>query len=147
MKVRFSGAAVSKECRQETMKKQQDPKIRAHAEQCEKDEKLGEKIFTNLNNNDLEGAVSAAEHSLKKCMDMSDTCAWQLAPVVVNNAVMHAMQAQQQQQGPPMQETTVLTGKKAEPAAKAAPKMALMHISFQFEFGRIASLSRWQTAS
>lgn len=107
MELRFSGAAVSNKCMKQVQDVRKDPKTMKAAAKCEKDEKIGETILSALHTNNLPQAVSAAEKGLKTCMHVESTCAYQVAPVVVNSVVMEAMKQQHQQQAPPM--TVVLT--------------------------------------
>lgn len=91
----FSGAAVSVECRQTVAKIQSDEKKMKASAKCEQDAKVVENVLTSLNKNDLKNAVAAAHKGLEKCMGLSERCASQLAPVVVNQVVMRAMMEQQ----------------------------------------------------
>lgn len=97
--LQFSGAAVSQTCKDSVHKIQSDEKKMKEVATCEQQGKVVEKVLMALNKNDLKSAVGAAETGLEKCMDLSEKCASQLAPVVVNQVVMRALMASQQKQG------------------------------------------------
>jgi len=127
--IEFSGAAVSPQCKQSVAKVQKDQNKMKEVMKCEKDVKVVEKVLVSLNKDDLKSAVDAAHTGLEKCMGLSDQCADQLAPVVVNQVVMRAlMEAQKQQGGPeevPM--TTVFARASATVlASKPADKLSLI---------------------
>jgi hypothetical protein len=127
MEVRFSGVAVSEECLADVSKVQKDPESQQKAAQCQAEQKVGENILMALNKNDIKGAMSVADTSLQKCLHCSKECAWQLAPVLVNDVVMQAMQAQaaqQQQGGSPM--TVVLA--EPHPGFAVSPKVLKLAI-------------------
>jgi len=104
MEIRFSGVAVSEKCLEDVGKVQKDPKAQQFAAECQAEEKVGENILMSLNKNDIKSAMNFADHSLQKCLKMNEKCAWQLAPVLVNDVVMQAMQAQAAQQGQQQQQ-------------------------------------------
>lgn len=89
--IRISGAAVSDACKDEYNKVQNDEKAMHATEDCDNDEKLAEKALTSLNNGEADGAIDATTQGLEKCMNVSKTCAFQLAPIIVNSMVMRAM--------------------------------------------------------
>merc|ERR1719375_950455 len=94
---------------EELQSQQSDEKKAKAMQECDKKEKLSEKLLAALKKGDLNGAVSAAETGLEKCMSMSETCAFQIAPAVVNSVVMRAMLEQAEQgQGEEVPITTVL---------------------------------------
>jgi len=93
--LQFSGAAVADECKQEVDDVKNSALKSNEADQCEQKEKVYENALVALNNKDLDGAIKIAENSLKKCMKLSDRCASQIAPVVVNQVVMRAMMEQE----------------------------------------------------
>jgi len=136
MELRFSGAAVSEECVAAVGKVQQDPEAQKVAAKCQAEEKVGENILMALNKNDLKSAMSVADNSLQKCLKLSKGCAWQLSPVLVNDVVMQAMQAQAaQQQQPQAQQTIVLA------AGKAGSAVSPMVLKLALESkGKVASL-------
>jgi hypothetical protein len=90
--MRISGVAVSNACKAEYSKIQNDEKALAATADCDNKQKLAEKTLTALSNGDGNGAIDAAEQGLEKCMNISKTCAFQLAPVIVNSMIMRAMQ-------------------------------------------------------
>jgi hypothetical protein len=127
MELRFSGVAVSEKCMAEVAKVQKDPKAQEAAAKCQQEEKVGENILMALNKNDLKSAMKSADSSLQKCMKCSDNCAWQLAPVLVNDVVMQAMAAQQQAQaGQPQQTPTTVV--LAAPKAGVVPQVLKLAI-------------------
>merc|ERR1719486_1750754 len=75
-------------------------------EACDKKNNLTENVLDSLNKGDLKGAISSAETGLEKCLDMSEKCSYQIAPVLVNSVVMRAMMQQGAQEEVPM--TTVM---------------------------------------
>jgi len=97
--LQFSGAAVSQTCRESVQKIQADRKKMQEVATCEKQGKVVENVLVALNKNDLKTAVGAAQTGLQKCMGVSEKCAAQLAPVVVNQVVMRALMESQQKQG------------------------------------------------
>jgi len=97
--LQFSGAAVSPTCRESVKKVQTDKEKMKEVATCEQKGKVVEKVLTALNKDDLHDAVDVAETGLQKCMGLSEKCAGQIAPVVVNQVVMRALMASQQKQG------------------------------------------------
>jgi hypothetical protein len=89
--MRISGVAVSDACKNEYDKIQKDEKVLAQTQECDNKEKLAEKALTALSNGQGDDAIEATTQGLEKCMNISKTCAFQLAPVVVNSIVMRAM--------------------------------------------------------
>jgi len=92
--IRFSGLAVTDKCRAEIQTAQGDEKLMAEAQACEQKEKTSEQLLGALNTGDLDGAVDSAHVSLSKCMKLSDNCAFQISPVLVNQVVTMAMMQQ-----------------------------------------------------
>lgn len=92
--IRFSGVAVSDTCRERAAKTQKDEKFMAQVHKCESDEKVAEQLLSALNEGNLRNAVESSEHGLEKCMKLSDVCAFQIAPVLVNQVVTMAMMQQ-----------------------------------------------------
>lgn len=90
--VRLSGMTVSDECRAQTKKLQGDKAHLKGAAECDKKEKFSEKVMAFLEKDDLHEAVNAAEQSLTTCMKLSNDCAHQVAPILVNSLVMRAME-------------------------------------------------------
>jgi len=93
--MRVSGFAVSDACKAEYRKTrmvQNDEKALAGIAACDKKELLADKTLTALNNGDGVGAIDATEQGLEMCMNTSKSCAFQLAPVIVNSLIMRAMQ-------------------------------------------------------
>jgi len=107
-KLQFSGAAVSDTCRQSVAKLQQDQKKMKEVAQCEEQSKVVQGVLGALNKNDLNAAVGVAKSALVQCYALSEKCANQLAPVIVNQVVMAALMEQQQQQQIP---TTTVFGR------------------------------------
>jgi len=97
--LQFSGAAVSPKCRESVKKVQTDKEKMKEVATCEQQGKVVEKVLVALNKNDLHAAVDVAETGLEKCMGLSEKCASQIAPVVVNQVVMRALMESQQKQG------------------------------------------------
>lgn len=89
--MRISGVAVSDACKDEFNKAQNSEAALVATADCDKKEKLAEKSLTALGNGDGDGAISATKQGLLKCMNISTTCAFQLAPVIVNSMIMRAM--------------------------------------------------------
>jgi len=141
MEVRFSGVAVSKACMANVSNVQKDPEAQQEAAQCQAEEKVGQHILEELKENDIKGAMSVADKSLEKCLHCSDKCAWQLAPVLVNDVVMQAMQAQASQQQQPQQpqtpETIVLAA--PHPGIDVSPKVLKLAIE-ERQAKKVASL-------
>lgn len=106
IQLRFSGAAVTDECAKKMEGVHQDEKTAKAVQQCDKKENMTANVLSALNQGDLNGAISAAESGLEKCMSMSETCSYQLAPVIINSFVMRAMLEQGQMEEAPT--TTVL---------------------------------------
>merc|ERR1719482_1476305 len=96
--IRFSGAAVSKTCREEVKKAQQDDKRMNATEKCDHKNKFSEKALGELNGANLTLAISTTQHGLEQCMDISKACAFQTAPVFMNAAVMRAMEEEAQRE-------------------------------------------------
>jgi len=92
--IRFSGLAVTDKCRTEIRTAQNDTTLMAEAQACEQKEKTSEQLLGALNQGDLDGAVDSAHLSLSKCMKLSDECAFQISPVLVNQVVTMAMMQQ-----------------------------------------------------
>jgi len=97
--LQFSGAAVADTCKQAVQKVQSDKEKMKQVAMCELQEKVAESVLAALNKGEIDSAVGAAQQGLQKCMGLSETCASQLAPVVVNQVVMRALAEQQQKQG------------------------------------------------
>jgi len=97
--IEFSGKAVSKNCQESVAVVLNDAKKMKEVTECEKQNKVVENILVGLNGNDLKSALDVAETSLEKCSGLSEKCASQLAPVVVNQVVLRALAEQQQQPG------------------------------------------------
>lgn len=125
----FSGMAVSDTCKQSLAKVRNDKKKLKEVEMCEQKDKVMEKMLTALNKDDLKGAVGAAKSGLQKCMGLSDACAGQIAPVIVNQAVMAALREQQKQQGAPQEAPMTVVFTSAASAvldSKTAGKVSLI---------------------
>jgi len=123
----FSGAAVSMTCRKAVAKVQNDAKKMKEVQACEKKSNVVKHVLVALNQNDLNSAVDAAETGLENCMGLSEKCANQLAPVVVNQIVMRAMmeqQAGQKQQEIP--ETTVFANTAKTVLTDTTDKLSLI---------------------
>merc|ERR1719324_2240428 len=82
--LRFTGVALSQECKDAVNKVQEDKANMKQVRKCEKTEGVGKGIMGALNNDDLDGAVLAAEVGLEKCMNISKECSFQVAPVLIN---------------------------------------------------------------
>lgn len=95
----FSGAAISNECKQTVAKIQGDQQKMKEVATCEKQNKVVENILVALNKNDLAAALDASQKGLEKCSHLSEKCARQIAPVIVNQVVLSALAEQQKQQG------------------------------------------------
>eukprot|EP00746_Dinoflagellata_sp_MGD_P161862 gnl/MRDRNA2_/MRDRNA2_89161_c0_seq1.p1 gnl/MRDRNA2_/MRDRNA2_89161_c0~~gnl/MRDRNA2_/MRDRNA2_89161_c0_seq1.p1 ORF type:complete len:281 (-),score=78.26 gnl/MRDRNA2_/MRDRNA2_89161_c0_seq1:59-901(-) len=138
MEVRFSGVAVSEQCLADVSSVQKDPESQKKAAQCQAEQKVGENILMALNKNDIKGAMDVADASLQKCLHCSDKCAWQLAPVLVNDVVMQAMQAQAaQQQQPQTPQTVVLAA--PHPGFAVSPQVLKLAIEDR-QSKKVASL-------
>lgn len=134
MELRLSGAAVSEKCIAEVGKTNKDPAAKEFAAKCQQSEKTGENILMALNKNDINAAMKVAETSLQKCLKTSKGCAWQLAPVLVNDVVMQAMAAQSQPAAQETPMTVVLTA----PKAGIAPEV--LKLAVASHKGKAASL-------
>lgn len=106
IQLRFSGAAVSEDCAKKMEEVQSDEKKAQEMEKCDKKEHLTENVLAALNKGDLKDAIHSAEDGLEKCLELSEKCSYQIAPVLVNSVVMRAMMQQGAQQEAPM--TTVM---------------------------------------
>lgn len=139
MELRFSGVAVSEKCMGEVGKVQKDPAAQQFAAKCQAEQKVAENILMALNKDDIKSAMKVADESLQKCMKMSEGCSWQLAPVLVNDVVMQAMQAQVAQQGQQqaVPETVVLAAPKA--GSSVSPQILKLAIEAHSK-GKVASL-------
>lgn len=92
--LRFSGVALSDTCKDAVNKAQSDKAAMQEVRKCEKTENIAKGMISALNNDDLEGAVTAAQTGLEKCMKLSSKCAFQVAPVLINQfVVMSSMNA------------------------------------------------------
>jgi len=140
MELRFSGLAVSDTCAQEAGKVEKDPELQQFAAECQTEEKVGENILMALNKNDLKSAMGVAETSLTKCLKMSEGCAWQLAPVLVNDVVMQAMQSQAAQSGQQQQQQTPQTIVLTASQKKQAVAPQILKLAIQSHQKKAASL-------
>lgn len=110
----FSGDAVSNKCKQSILKVQNDDEKMKAVAMCDRQEKATEKVLVALTKDDLKSAVDAAHVGLVKCMGLSERCASQFAPFVVNQVVKRAMMEQHQNQtGPADIPTTTVFGHRA----------------------------------
>jgi len=123
--LQFSGAAVSMKCRESVAKVQNDEKKMQEVQVCEKQSGVVKKVLVALNKDDLNSAVDAAHTGLEKCMGLSEKCASQLAPVVVNQIVMRAMM-EQQQKPQEIPETTVFANTATMVLANNTEKLSLI---------------------
>lgn len=128
MELRFSGVAVSEQCLAEVSKVQKEPENQKFAAQCQAEQKVGENILMALNKNDIKGAMDVADNSLQKCLKMSKDCSWQLAPVLVNDVVMQAMQAQAAQQQQPQQSPMTVVLAAPHPGFAVSPQVLKLAI-------------------
>lgn len=119
--LQFSGAAVSPTCRESVKKVQTDKEKMKEVASCEQKGKVVEKVLVALNKNDLHAAVDVAEGGLEKCMGLSEKCASQLAPVVVNQVVMRALMQQQQTEKDGIPQTTVFARATSTVLAQSSP--------------------------
>lgn len=88
--LRFSGVVMSEHCRASVNAAQKNPNsTKVHA--CEEREHVAEGILGALNKAKLDAAVSVAEGALLKCMGLTEECAFQVAPVLVNQMVTMAV--------------------------------------------------------
>lgn len=101
----FSGAAITYECKSAVTKVQSDQVKMQQVKECENKTKHTENVMAALDKNDLDAAVGSAKKGLKECMGLSEKCATQLAPFVVNQVVMKSLEAAGAKQETPM--TTV----------------------------------------
>lgn len=92
--IRLSGLAVNNSCRTAMGSAQEDEKLMAAAHQCEQAEKVSEKLMGAVNVGNLDDAIDSAHFSLASCMKLPDNCAFQYAPVLVNQVVTMAMMQQ-----------------------------------------------------
>jgi len=122
----FSGAAVSSECKQTVAKIQRDQKKMKEVATCEAQNKVVENVLVALNNDDLKAALGAAETGLEKCSHLSEQCARQIAPVIVNQVVLSALAEQQQQGGQEIPTTTVLASVPSLPGSEATNQLSLI---------------------
>jgi len=81
--IQSSGAAVSETCRQAMAKVLDDEKKMKEVDLCDTKGKYKEKVQAAMSKDDLDSAVDIAETSLEKCWGLSEKCAAQVAPVVV----------------------------------------------------------------
>lgn len=122
--IRFSGVAVSDSCRAKASKSQQDEKFMTGVHQCEQDKKVAENLLSALNSGDLDKAVGSAEHGLEECMKLPEECAFQIAPVLVNQVVTMAMM---QQSG--MMPVFVRTNQEVAATKSSAKTLSLLKVA------------------
>eukprot|EP00746_Dinoflagellata_sp_MGD_P165542 gnl/MRDRNA2_/MRDRNA2_94871_c0_seq1.p1 gnl/MRDRNA2_/MRDRNA2_94871_c0~~gnl/MRDRNA2_/MRDRNA2_94871_c0_seq1.p1 ORF type:complete len:274 (-),score=83.35 gnl/MRDRNA2_/MRDRNA2_94871_c0_seq1:61-882(-) len=145
--LQFSGAAVSQTCRQSVKKVQADKKKMKEVATCEQQGKVVENVLVALNKNDIKSAVGAAQTGLEKCMGLSEKCAVQLAPVVVNQVVMRALmesqqQEQQQQGGGNIPTTTVFARASTLIAQNHPDKLSLIGTALDQTVPRVVPKKR-----
>jgi hypothetical protein len=90
--LRLSGAAVSKKCRDEIQKPQEDEKLMTEASNCDSKMNISESTLSALNAGNLTKAQGFSEQALTQCMHVSKDCAHQAAPAFLNTAMMHVME-------------------------------------------------------
>lgn len=90
--LRLSGAAVSKTCRAEIKKPQEDEKLMVAAGNCDAKNNISDHTLGALDAGNISTAQSFAEQALVKCMNVSKDCAHQAAPAFLNTAMMHVME-------------------------------------------------------
>jgi len=90
-KLRFAGMALTDDCRSKVKSQRDDPKLMKEVRKCEAKEKVAQHLLMALRQRDLDGSVKAAETGFKKCMKLSDQCAFQVAPVLVNQILTMSM--------------------------------------------------------
>jgi len=139
MELRFSGVAVSDQCLAEVSKVQKDPESQQKAAKCQAEQKVGENILMALNKNDIKKAMDVADNSLEKCLGCSQKCSWQLAPVLVNDVVMQAMQAQAAQAGQQQKSPMTVVLAAPQPGLAVSPKVLKLAIQDR-QAKKIASL-------
>merc|ERR1719473_830814 len=88
----MSGLALSDACRNAADRFQENATLMKASKPCERREKVGEKLMMGIEHGDLSLAIHAVEVGLEKCRKLSKECAFQVAPVLVNQmATMAAM--------------------------------------------------------
>lgn len=92
LKMRLSGVAISDSCKK-VAGSQTAPK--ENSEACRQNMTQG--MTGSLQKQDLDGAMSAAQHGLHSCQKIEAPCDFQLAPVVVMQMLQASMQQEQQQ--------------------------------------------------
>lgn len=93
--LRFSGVALSDGCKDKVNEIQADKAAMKEVRKCEKSENVAQGMISALKDDDLESAVNAAQTGLEKCMKLSHECAFQVAPVLINQfVIMSTMNAQ-----------------------------------------------------
>lgn len=95
VQLRFSGIAVSDKCSDEMRSAQEDQERMKKTSQCDDTKQYSKQTLVALNDHNLDGAVDAAQQGLVNCMNISKKCSFQVAPVLVNEAVMEAMAEQE----------------------------------------------------
>jgi hypothetical protein len=90
-KLRFAGVALSDDCRAKVKLNRENATLMKGVRKCEAEEKVASKLMMALRQKDLDGSVKAAEDGFKKCMKLSDQCAFQVAPVLVNQVLTMSM--------------------------------------------------------
>eukprot|EP00746_Dinoflagellata_sp_MGD_P160350 gnl/MRDRNA2_/MRDRNA2_87054_c0_seq1.p1 gnl/MRDRNA2_/MRDRNA2_87054_c0~~gnl/MRDRNA2_/MRDRNA2_87054_c0_seq1.p1 ORF type:complete len:324 (-),score=102.55 gnl/MRDRNA2_/MRDRNA2_87054_c0_seq1:26-910(-) len=96
--LRLSGAAVSKKCRDEIKKPQEDEKLMMEAGNCDQKSNISEHTLSALDAGNLTAARSFSEQALVQCMHISKDCAHQAAPAFLNTAMMHVMEERAMEQ-------------------------------------------------
>jgi len=87
------GAAISDNCQREVQAVQGDAATLKVVQECEVKEGIVLEIQSRMNRGDIASAVTVAEANLKKCMKVSNMCAQQLAPIIVDNVLVQELLA------------------------------------------------------
>jgi len=92
--IRLSGLAVNSSCRAAMGTAQKNGKTMDAAHQCEQDARVSVKLLGAVSSGNIDKAIEFAHYSLAKCMKLPEDCAFQFAPVMVNQVVTMAMMQQ-----------------------------------------------------